>query len=123
MSSTDTNEAQREAEALPADDGSVRASVARLVASGRELADAELGWARLRAAVIAGRLRNGLLLGLLAAIFLVLAVIVLVAAAVIALAPVLGWLAASLVVGVTSALLAALLGLGARRAFSGLLED
>lgn len=121
MAQGEPEQTERRVDPLPVDDGSIRASVERLVASSRELATAELDWARLKAGVIAVRLRNGLVLGLLAATFLILAVIVLVAAAVIALAPILGWLGASLVVGGAAIIVAILFALAARRALAGLL--
>lgn len=105
-----------------ADDGSVRASVARLIASGKELAEAELGWAKLKAAVIADGLRRWLVLATLAVIFLVMGVVILIGSAVIALAPYVGWLAASLIVAGTAITLAIIFAFLARRTFLSLLN-
>jgi hypothetical protein len=105
----------------PADDGSIRASVTRLLASGRDLAEAELAWAKLKAAIIADALRKWLLLATLAMIFLIMGVVILIASAIIALAPLTGWLAASLIVAGISILIAALLALAARRTFQQLI--
>jgi hypothetical protein len=105
----------------PADDGSIRASVARLVASGRELAEAELDWVKLKAAVIADGLRRWLVLAVLALIFLVMGVVILIGSAIIALAPYAGWLGASLIVAGVSIAAAILFALLARRTFLALL--
>ena len=105
-----------------ADDGSIRASVARLVASGKELAEAELGWVKLKAAVIAEGLRRWLVFAALALIFLVMGVVILIGSAIIALAPYVGWLGASLIVAGTAIALAILFALLARRTFIALLR-
>ncbi|MBN8830338.1 MAG: phage holin family protein [Sphingomonadales bacterium] len=107
----------------PPDDGSVRASITRLVASGRELAEAELAWAKLKAAVIADGLRRWLILATLAMIFLVMGVVILIASAIIALAPAIGLLLASLIVAGSAILLAAIFALRARRTFLKLFEE
>ncbi len=107
----------------PADDGSIRASVARLVASGKELAEAELAWAKVRGALLADGLRKWLLTAALALIFLVMGVTILIASAIIALAPYVGWLAASLIVAGVSILAAILCALASRRIFSGLFGE
>jgi len=107
----------------PPDDGSVRASVARLVASGRELAEAEFAWARVKAAVIADGLRRWLIFASLAMIFLVIGVIILIGSAIIALAQVVGPLLASLIVAGISITLAAIFALVARNVFTGMFGD
>jgi uncharacterized membrane protein YqjE len=107
----------------PADDGSIRATMARLVSSGRELAEAELAWARLKAAIVAETLRKWLILAVLALVFLMMGVTILIVSAIIALAPYVGWLAASLIVAGLSIAIAALLALAARRTFSTLFES
>jgi uncharacterized membrane protein YqjE len=107
----------------PPDDGSVRASITRLLASGRELAEAELAWAKIKAAVIADGLRRWLILASLAMIFLVMGVVILISSAIIALAPVMGWLWASLTVAGISILLAVIFALVARRTFLKLFEE
>lgn len=105
------------------DDGSVRASFTRLVDTGREMAAAELSWAKLKAGLIANCLRTGFILGLLALICLVMGVMILIVAAIIALAPALGWLGATLAVGILSLVMAILLALGARWSVMRLFAD
>lgn len=121
MSPTDAG--QEQAPPPPLDDDSIRASVARLIASGKELAEAELAWARLKAALIADGLRKWLVLAALALIFLVTGVVILIVAAVIALAPYVGWLGASLIVAGIAIAAAIGFALAARRTFVALLED
>ena len=108
----------KETVAPPPDDGSIKASVERLIASGRELAEAELHWAKLKAALIA----DGLALATLALIFLVMGVVILIGSAIIALAPYVGWLWASLIIAGVSILAAVGFALAARRTFIRLLE-
>ncbi|MCW2382039.1 MULTISPECIES: phage holin family protein [unclassified Sphingobium] len=95
-------------------------SFSRLIASGRELAEAELTWAKLKAALIAAAARRAALFGVLAFLFVSLALVTLVAAAVIALAPSVGWLGAALIVAGGLLLLALLCGLMVKRALSPL---
>lgn len=121
MSTPDADEEERPAPP-PADDGSIRASLTRLIASGRDLAEAELAWAKIKAALIADALRKWLLLATLALIFLVMGVVILITSAVIALAPLTGWLAASLIIASIAILIAALLALAARRTFRQLID-
>lgn len=112
----------KETVAPPPDDGSIKASVERLIASGRELAEAELHWAKLKAALIADGLRKWLALATLALIFLVMGVVILIGSAIIALAPYVGWLWASLIIAGVSILAAVGFALAARRTFIRLLE-
>lgn len=121
MSTSDADELEKAPP--PADDGSIRASVERLVASGRELAEAEFAWAKLRAAILADGLRKSLVFGTLAIIFLVMGVSILVVSAIIALQPYVGWLAASLIVAAVSIVAAVLCALASRRTFAALFED
>ena len=107
----------------PPDDGSVRASVARLVASGRELAEAEFAWARLKAGLIANGLRKWAMFATLAMIFLTLGVVVLIASGIIALAAYVGYLTASLIVAGVCIVLAVISALFARRAFLALFDE
>lgn len=92
----------------------VQESFANLLASGRELADAELEWAKIKAAIVAAAFKKGSLFGGLAAFFVLIGLLLLVAAAVIALAPLLGLLWATLIVAGVAFLLAAVLGIAAR---------
>jgi len=93
---------------------SLRESFARLISSGREMADAELTWARLKAQVVAAALARAALLCLLALVFLGVGLALFVVASVVALAPLVGWVGATLIVAGTCVLLAALLGFAAR---------
>jgi len=121
MSSTPQADQDEQAKATPPpDDSSVRASFARLVASGKELAEAELEWAKVKGAVLADGLRKWLVMAALALIFLVMGVTILIVSAIIALAPLVGWLAASLIVAGISILAAIICALVARRVFAGL---
>jgi len=121
MSSTPQADQDEQAKAAPPpDDSSVRASFARLVSSGKELAEAELEWAKVKGAVLADGLRKWLVMAALALIFLVMGVTILIVSAIIALAPLVGWLAASLIVAGISILAAIICALAARRVFAGL---
>ena len=102
------------------DDDSIKANFTRLINSGRELAFAELDWAKAKAMIVADVLRRGIMLAVLAFVILLFAIGVLIAAAVIALAPHVGWLLATLIVAAVLLVLVAILGLGAKRAFSRL---
>lgn len=102
------------------DDDSIKANFARLMASGRELASAELDWAKAKAMIVANALRRGLVLAVLALMLLLFGIAVLTAAAIIALAPLVGWLGATLIVAGLLFVLALILGLAAKRSFAGL---
>lgn len=109
--------------APPPDDGSIRASVVRLIASGREFAEAEFAHAKLKGALIADGLRKWLVLATLALIFLVMAVVILVGSVIIALAPYVGWLGSSLIVAGVAILAAVIFALMARRTFIALFNE
>lgn len=109
--------------APPPDDGSIQASVARLIASGKELAEAELAWGKLKAAIIADGLRKWLVLATLALIFLVMGVVILIGSAIIALAPYVGWLYASLIVAGIAILASVCFALAARKTFLDLFKE
>ena len=108
------------AEEPVSDNDTIKANFTRLIASGRELASAELDWAKAKASIVADVLRLGILLAVLAFVILIFAIGVLIAAAIIALAPHVGWLFATLIVAAVLLVLAALLGLGAKRTLSRL---
>ncbi|MBB5986317.1 phage holin family protein [Sphingobium lignivorans] len=119
-----TPDGETEAQAAPtADDGSIRASVERLVASGREMAEAELTWAKLKAAIIGAILGRALAFGVLAFVFLVMTLIMLIVAAVIALAPMVGWLGATLIVAGVSLAATILFGLLTRSSVQALKRE
>lgn len=107
-------------ETSPQDDGSIRASVTRLIAAGKELAKAELAWAKAKGAVVADGLRKGLMLAAFALIFLIMGVTLLIVSAIIALIPLVGLLAATLIVAGLSLLVALVCALAARRLLSRL---
>jgi len=106
----------------PFEEDSIRDSFARLIDAGREMADAEVGWAKLRAKLAAVALRNAVALGSLALLLLIIAVLLLFAAAVIALIPHVGLLGATLIVAGVSVVVALLLGLAAKKAASGMFD-
>lgn len=105
-----------EGERLDHGDGSVRENITRLVASGRELIGAELEWAKLKAALVATGVRNLLVFGILAVLFLLAALAILLFGAILMLAPLVGAALATLIVGAATLLVALLFGLAARRA-------
>jgi uncharacterized membrane protein YqjE len=127
MSESDADIADSDETVVPAppppDDGSIGASVARLVASGKELAEAELAWAKLKGALIAEGLRKWLVFASLALIFLVMGVVILIVSAIIALTPYVGLLYASLIVAGIAVFGAAICALAARRTFMALFEE
>ena len=102
------------------DDDTIKANFTRLIASGRELVAAEMDWAKAKASIVGDILRRGIMFGVLAFVILLFAIGVLIAAAIIALAPYVGWLYAALIVAAVLLVIVALLGLGAKRAFSRL---
>lgn len=104
----------------PEDDGSIRANVTRLIAAGKELAEAELAWAKAKGAVVADGLRKWLMLAALALIFMVMGVTLLIVSAIIALMPLVGLLAASLIVAGLSIVAALVCTLAARRMLTNL---
>ncbi len=99
----------------PENENSIRANVTRLIAAGKELAEAELAWAKARGAAVADGLRKWLMLAALALIFLVMSVTLLIVSAIIALQPLVGLLAASLIVAGLSLVAALICTLLARR--------
>jgi hypothetical protein len=102
------------------DDGSIRANVTRLIAAGKELAEAELAWAKAKGAVVADGLRKWLLLAALALIFMVMGVTLLIVSAIIALIPLVGPLGASLIVAGLSLVAALICTVVARRMLTNL---
>jgi len=107
----------------PVEDMSLKASFARLIASGRTMAEAELDWARIKAKVIAEKLRTWLVFAALALVFLVMGVIILIVSAILALAPYVGMLAANLIVAALAIVIAIVCALIARNAFKSLFEE
>lgn len=95
-------------------DETVQESFANLLASGRELADAEFKWAKIKAAIVTTALKKGSMFGALAAFFILIGLLLLVVAAVIALTPLIGLLGATLIVAAIAFLFAALLGIAAK---------
>ncbi|HWJ71431.1 MAG TPA: phage holin family protein [Sphingobium sp.] len=106
-----------------ADDGSIRGNVTRLIAAGKELAEAEFAWARAKGAVVADGLRKWVMLAALALIFLVMGVTLLIVSAIIALIPLVGLLISSLIVAGLSLLAALICTLAARRILNNLFAE
>jgi len=107
----------------PQDDESIKASFARLIASGKDMAEAELAWAKLKARLIAENLRTWLVFAALSLVFLVMGVIILIVSAIVALAPYVGMLAANLIVASVAIIVSIICALVARRAFKTLFEE
>jgi hypothetical protein len=109
----------------PPDSGdSIHASVERLIASGKDLAEAEISWAKLKGRSLAATLRKGLFFGLIATTGLMVGLSLLLVAGIVAIAPHVGGLlyATLIMIGVAFAL-AAIFGLLARNAFHQLIGD
>lgn len=123
MSMADADPVEPDGTRAPEDDGSIRASVTRLLASGKELAEAELAWARAKGAVVAAGLSMSLIWAVLALILAVMGIGLLVVAAIVALMPLVGLLAASLIVAGLAILGALLCGLAARRTLANLFAE
>jgi hypothetical protein len=105
----------------PGSGDSIHASVERLIASGKDLADAELSWAKLKGRSLAAILRKGLFFGLIATTGLMVGFSLLLVAGIVALAPHTGLLYATLIVIGISFGIAILFGLLARGAFRALM--
>lgn len=103
---------------------SIHASVERLIASGKDLAEAELSWAKLKGRSLASLLRKGLLFGVLATTGLMVGFSLLLVAGIVAIAPhVGGFLYATLIMIGVSFALAVIFGLLARKAFREMIGD
>ncbi len=106
----------------PRTDDSIHASVERLIASGKDLAEAEIAWARLKGRSLAAILERGLIFALVSTVGLLVGLSLLLVAAIVALMPYVGLLYATLIVIAVSFAIAALCGLLARQAFRQLLS-
>lgn len=96
---------------LPSDELPIRETIARLVAAGKDLVDAEVAWAKARTTFITAAARTALIYGAVA-FFLAFALIVaLLVGAVLALAPVIGIGLALLVVTIGALVLIGLCAL------------
>jgi hypothetical protein len=102
----------------------IHASVERLIASGKDLAEAEISWAKLKGRSLAATLRKGLFFGLIATTGLMVGFSLLLVAGIVAIAPHVGGLlyATLIMIGVAFAL-AVVFGLLARNAFRQLIGD
>lgn len=100
---------------------SIQASVERLIASGKDLAEAELSWAKLKGRSLASILRRGIFFAILATSGLMVGFSLLLVAGIMALAPYVGFLYATLIVIAFSFALALLFGWLARQAFRQLM--
>lgn len=106
--------------APPPGDDSIGASVQRLIASGKDLVEAEVEWAKLKGQSIAAVIRRGMFFIVVAAVSLTVGLSLLLVAAVVALAPFVGWLAATLIVSALAFAAAFLFGLLAKRTLDDL---
>lgn len=104
----------------PRSDDSIRASIERLIASGKDLADAELSWAKLKGHSLLALLRRGLFFGIIALCGLMVGLSLLLVAGIVALAPKVGLLPATLIVIAVAFAIAIGFGLLARNAFRSL---
>ncbi|MBO9576226.1 MAG: hypothetical protein J7494_10845 [Sphingobium sp.] len=108
----------------PPKSDSIQASVERLIASGKDLAEAEISWAKLKGRSLAALLRRGLILTILATTGLMVGFSLLLVALIVALAPLVGGLLyATLIVIALSFALAAIFGVMAHRTFRRLLGE
>lgn len=103
-------------------DGSIKASFTRLVASGREAAQAELEWAKLKGGLIAATVRTGVILAGMALFGLMSALVLALVAAVVALAKLVGLIYACLIIAALALFAGLILGLLARRTLLGLMR-
>jgi hypothetical protein len=108
----------------PGSGDSIHASVERLIATGKDMAEAEIAWARLKGRSLAAILRRGLLFGVIATTGLMVGLSLLLVAGIVAIAPHVGGLlyATLIMIGVAFAL-AIVFGLLARGAFRELMGD
>ncbi len=106
----------------PRSSDSIHASVERLIASGKDMVEAEFAWAKLKGRSLAAILERGLIFAVIAMVGLLVGLSLLLVAAIVALAPHVGLLYATLIVIAISFAMAALFGLLARQAFKQLLS-
>ena len=100
---------------------SIQGSVERLIAAGKDLAEAEISWAKLKGASLAAILRRGVFFAILATTGLMVGFSLLLVAGIIALSPHVGFLYGTLImIGIAFAI-ALLFGWLARRAFRQLM--
>lgn len=102
---------------------SIQASVERLIASSKDLADAEISWAKLKGRSLALLLRRGMFFGVIATTGLMVGFSLLLVAGIVALFPLVGLLYAILIVVAFAFAIALLFGLLARSAFRQLLGE
>jgi hypothetical protein len=108
------------ASAPPTGDDSINANIQRLIATGKDMVEAEVAWAKLKGQSVAAVIRRGMFFVVVAAVSLTVGLSLLLVAAVVALAPFVGWLAATLIVSALAFLAAFLFGLFAKRTFDDL---
>lgn len=104
----------------PAD--SIRGSIERLLASGQEVVEAEVAWAKLKGQDLAKHVRRGLLFATISVVCLIVGLALLLVAGVVALAPVTGLLGATLIVSLLAFIATVLFGLLARGIFDRMIE-
>jgi hypothetical protein len=107
----------------PEREDTIQASISRLIDSGKDLAGAELDWAKLKGRSLLVLLRRGVFFGIIAVSALMVGFSLLLVAGIVALYPIVGLLYATLIVIGISFALAVIFGLMARGAFRELLGD
>jgi uncharacterized membrane protein YqjE len=108
--------------APPDDEESIKDSFTGLISSARQLVEAEVEWAKIKAGIVSAALQKGAVFGGLALFLALVGALLLVVAAVIALAPIVGWLWAALIVAAAAFIFAGLLGLAAKNALASAFE-
>lgn len=96
---------------LPSDELPIRETIARLVAAGKDLVDAEMAWAKARATFITAAARTALIYGAVAFFLAFGLIVALLVGAVLALTPVIGVGLALLVVTIGALVLIGLCAL------------
>lgn len=107
----------------PRTDDSIRGSIERLIAAGKDLADAELSWAKLKGRSLMSTLKRGLFFSIIAVSALMVGLSLLLVAGIVALAPKVGLLPATLIIIAVAFGLAVLFSLLARQAFRNLMRS
>lgn len=106
----------------PRPDESILASIERLITAGRELAEAEFAWAKLKGLSLAAIARRGLLFAVIALTSLIVGLTLILVAAVVALTPFTGLLGAALIISAAAFAVTILFGLLARHAIARLIS-
>jgi hypothetical protein len=105
----------------PPNADSIQASIERLIASGKDLAEAEISWAKLKGRSLADTFRRGIFFAILATAGLMVGFSLLLVAGIMALAPFVGFLYATLIVIGIAFAFSILFGWLARQSFRQLM--